>query len=89
MDAKYDKANLPSIVKNNCAHLSTSHCNSLLALLLKFDPVPLEIPTNVCAVHIIKEAVRLKSCSHHQTARGVDACITRAPLVAVAQTCSP
>ncbi len=36
LDAKYDKADLPSIVKNNCAHLSTSHCNSLLALLLKF-----------------------------------------------------
>jgi hypothetical protein len=37
LDAKYDKADLPSIVKNNCAHLSTSHCNSLLALLLKFE----------------------------------------------------
>jgi hypothetical protein len=37
LDAKYDKAELPSIVKNNCAHLSTSHCNSLLALLLKFE----------------------------------------------------
>jgi hypothetical protein len=37
LDAKYDKADLPSIVKNNCVHLSTSHCNSLLALLLKFE----------------------------------------------------
>jgi hypothetical protein len=36
LDTKYDKADLPSIVKNNCAHLSTSHCNSLLALLLQF-----------------------------------------------------
>jgi hypothetical protein len=35
--AKYEKADLPSIVKNNCAHLSTSHCNSLLAMLLKFE----------------------------------------------------
>ena len=35
LDAKYDKADLPSIVKNNCAHLSTSHHNLLLALLLK------------------------------------------------------
>jgi hypothetical protein len=25
LDAKYDKADLPSIVKNNCAHLSTLH----------------------------------------------------------------
>jgi hypothetical protein len=37
LDAKYDKADLPSIVKNNCMHLSPSHCNSLLALLLKFE----------------------------------------------------
>ncbi len=36
LDAKYDQANLPKIVKNNCTHLSTSHCNLLLALLLKF-----------------------------------------------------
>ncbi len=31
------KADLPSIVKNNCAHLSTSHRKSLLVLLLKFE----------------------------------------------------
>ncbi len=37
MDVNYNKADLPSIVKNNCAHLSTSHCNLLLALLLKFE----------------------------------------------------
>jgi hypothetical protein len=37
LDAKYDKADLPSIVKNNCTHLTTSHCNLLLALLLKFE----------------------------------------------------
>jgi hypothetical protein len=36
LDAKYDRADLPSIVKNNCAQLSTSHCNLLLVLLLKF-----------------------------------------------------
>ncbi len=36
LDAKYDRADLPSIVKNNCTHLSTSHCNLLLLLLLKF-----------------------------------------------------
>jgi hypothetical protein len=37
LDAKYDKADLPSIVKNSCAHLSTSHHNSLVELLLKFE----------------------------------------------------
>ncbi len=36
LDAKYDKADFPSIVKNNCMHLSTPHSNLLLALLLKF-----------------------------------------------------
>jgi hypothetical protein len=36
LDAKYDKADLSSIVKNNCAHLSMPHQNSLLALLLKY-----------------------------------------------------
>jgi hypothetical protein len=37
LGAKYDKADLPSIVKNNCAHLSTPHQNLLLALLLKYE----------------------------------------------------
>ncbi len=37
LEAKYGKADLPGIIKNNCAHLSTPHCNLLLALLLKFE----------------------------------------------------
>ncbi len=37
LDAKYDKADLPSIVKDNCAHLSMPHHNLLLALLLNFE----------------------------------------------------
>jgi hypothetical protein len=37
LDAKYDKADLPSIVKNNCTRLSRSHCNLLLVLFLKFE----------------------------------------------------
>ncbi len=37
LDAKYDKADLLSIVKNNCAHLSMPHWNLLLALLLKYN----------------------------------------------------
>jgi hypothetical protein len=36
LDARYDKADLPSIVKNNCKHLRTPHCNLLLPLLPKF-----------------------------------------------------
>jgi hypothetical protein len=36
LDAKYGKADLPSIVKNNFTHLSTPHWNLLLALLLKY-----------------------------------------------------
>jgi hypothetical protein len=37
LDAKYDKADPPSIVKNNIPHLITSHCNSLLSFLPKFE----------------------------------------------------
>jgi hypothetical protein len=37
LDTKCDKVDLPSIVKNDCAHLSTPHQNSLLALLLKYE----------------------------------------------------
>ncbi len=36
LDTKYVKADLPSIVKNNCVHLSMPHQNLLLALLLKY-----------------------------------------------------
>ncbi len=36
MDPEYDKADLPSIVKNNCVHLSMPHRNLLLRLLLKY-----------------------------------------------------
>jgi hypothetical protein len=37
LDAKYDKADLPSIVKNNWIHLSMLHRNLLLALLLQYE----------------------------------------------------
>jgi hypothetical protein len=37
LDAKYGKADLPSIVKYNCMHLSTSHRNLPLVLPLKFE----------------------------------------------------
>jgi hypothetical protein len=37
LDAKYDKTDLPSIVENNCTHLSPSHCNLLLVFLLGFE----------------------------------------------------
>jgi hypothetical protein len=36
LDAKYDKADLPSTVKNNCVPLSMPHQNLLLELLLKY-----------------------------------------------------
>jgi hypothetical protein len=34
LDAKYDKANLPEIVKDNCSHLEPSQQEKLLSLLL-------------------------------------------------------
>ena len=37
MGAKYDKADLQSIVKDNCMHLSMPHQNLLLALLHKYE----------------------------------------------------
>ena len=37
LDAKYDKADLQSIVKNNCKHLSANQQNKLLQLLMKYE----------------------------------------------------
>ena len=37
LDAKYAKADLPAIVRDNCKHLSPSERESLLSLLLKFE----------------------------------------------------
>ena len=36
LDAKYDKADLPVIVRDNCSHLEPSHREKLLSLLLKY-----------------------------------------------------
>ncbi len=37
MDAKYAKADLPAIVRDNCKHLSPSERELLLSILLKFE----------------------------------------------------
>jgi hypothetical protein len=37
LDAKYDKADLPVIVRDNCSHLQPSHTEKLLSLLLKYE----------------------------------------------------
>ncbi len=37
LDAKYAKADLPVIVKNNCKHLTPSERELLLSILLKFE----------------------------------------------------
>ncbi len=37
LDAKYDKADLPVIVRDNCSHLQPSHREKLLSLLLKYE----------------------------------------------------
>jgi hypothetical protein len=36
LGTKYDKADLPGIVMDNCVHLSPSYCKLLLAMLLRF-----------------------------------------------------
>jgi hypothetical protein len=37
LGAKYDKADLPVIVQDNCSHLRPSHREKLLSLLLKYE----------------------------------------------------
>jgi hypothetical protein len=37
LDAKYDKADLPAIIRDNCSHLTPSHQEKLLSLLLKYE----------------------------------------------------
>jgi hypothetical protein len=37
LDAKYDKADLPTIVRDNSSHLTPSHQEKLLSLLLKYE----------------------------------------------------
>jgi hypothetical protein len=39
LDATYDKADLPAIVRNNCFHLEPSHQEKLLSLLLEYEPL--------------------------------------------------
>ncbi len=37
LDAKYDKADLPAIVRENCSHLSTTDREMLLSFLLRYE----------------------------------------------------
>ncbi len=37
LDAKYEKANLPAIIRDNCSHLTASDREKLLSVLLKFE----------------------------------------------------
>jgi hypothetical protein len=37
LDAKYEKADLPAIIKDNCSHLTTDEREKLLSGLLKFE----------------------------------------------------
>ncbi len=39
LDAKYEKAGLPVIVRENCSHLTASDREKLLSVLLKFKPL--------------------------------------------------
>ena len=39
LDTKYKKADLPAIVRDNCAHLSAPSREKLLSMLLKFEPL--------------------------------------------------
>ncbi len=37
MDAKYEKADLPAIIRENCSHLTASNREKLLSVLLRFE----------------------------------------------------
>jgi hypothetical protein len=37
LDAKYEKADIPAIVRDNCSHLSATDREKLLSMLLKFE----------------------------------------------------
>ncbi len=39
LDAKYEKADLPAIIKENCSHLTAAKREKLLSVLLKFKPL--------------------------------------------------
>jgi hypothetical protein len=39
LDAKYEKADLPAIIRENCSHLTVSDREKLLLVLLKFEPL--------------------------------------------------
>ncbi len=39
LEAKYEKADLPAIIRENCSHLTASNRERLLSVLLKFEPL--------------------------------------------------
>ncbi len=39
LDAKYEKADLPAIIRENCPHLKASNREKLLSVLIKFEPL--------------------------------------------------
>ena len=39
LDAKYEKADIPAIVRENCSHLGATNREKLLSVLLKFEPL--------------------------------------------------
>jgi hypothetical protein len=39
LDAKYEKADLPAVIRENCCHLTASDKEKLLSVLLKFKPL--------------------------------------------------
>ena len=39
LDAKYEKADIPAIVRENCSHLSAAEREKLLPMLLRHEPL--------------------------------------------------
>ncbi len=39
LDVKYEKADIPAVVRENCSHLSAADREKLLSMLLRFEPL--------------------------------------------------
>ena len=39
LDAKYERANIPAIIRENCSHLTADEREKLLSVLLTFEPL--------------------------------------------------
>ena len=55
LDVKYNKADIPAIVRNNCTHLSATKREKLLSMLLKYESLfDGTLGTGTCCLCLLK-----------------------------------